>query len=144
MKGDRIPDPDHVARYCKPMQVSDEQIQATAFMLRSGEESLSVNWLEFLECPSRECEIDELQKTYAAKLNIGLRARIAILSVGEVRRKVLEESPDRRKIDVLHDPEEKDPSHSGIYNLRNDDELIAELILQTVRESYIARIPKKG
>ena len=43
-------------------------------------------------------------------------------------------------IEVLHDPLMNDPSHSGIYNLKQDDELmIAELILETVRESYSAR-----
>lgn len=136
MKGDKIPDQNHIARYCKSTQVSDGQIQATAFMLRTGEESLSVNWLEFLNCSSRESEITEIRNIYSAKLNVGVHARIAILNIGEVRKKVLAESPDRRNLEVLHDPapEMNDPSHSGIYNLKQDDELIAELILETVRE----------
>ncbi|HHT9111442.1 MAG TPA: hypothetical protein ACFYDZ_09835 [Candidatus Brocadiaceae bacterium] len=37
MKGDTIPEQNHIARYCKPTQVSDGQIQATAFMLRKQE-----------------------------------------------------------------------------------------------------------
>jgi hypothetical protein len=45
MKGDKIADEYHIARYCKPTQAPDGQIQATAFMLRTGEESLSVNCL---------------------------------------------------------------------------------------------------
>ncbi|MFH1673357.1 MAG: hypothetical protein ABIF87_08030 [Pseudomonadota bacterium] len=142
MKGDRIPDPDHIARFCRPGQVADEQIQATAFMLRSDEESLSVNWLEFLNCSSREHEIIEIRNIYSAKLNVGARAKIAVLNVGEVREKVLTESSDRRNIEVLHDPlEDDDPSHSGAYNLEPDNELIAELILETVhdREVYPAR-----
>ena len=40
MKGDTIPEQDHIARYCRPSQVEDGQIQATAFMLRVDEESL--------------------------------------------------------------------------------------------------------
>lgn len=48
MKGDTIPDQHHTARYCRPKQVPYGQIQATAFMLRKDEGSLSVNWLEFL------------------------------------------------------------------------------------------------
>ncbi|GAN32697.1 MAG: hypothetical protein DYG83_01670 [Candidatus Brocadia sp. AMX2] len=142
MKGDKIPDKNHIARYCKPTQVSDGQIQATAFMLRTDEESLSVNWLEFLNCSSRGSEIIEIRKIYSKKVRVGgLHAKIAVLNVGEVRKKVLEESPDRRKLEVLHDPapEMNDPSHSGIYNLKQDDELIAELILETVREVYSAR-----
>ncbi len=140
MKGDQIPDPDHIARFCRPKQVSDGQIQATAFMLRSDEEYLSVNWLEFLNCSSRDHEINEIQNIYSAKLTVGVRAKIAVLNIGEVREKVLTESPDKRNIEVLHDPiEDDDPSHSGIYNLKQDDELIDELILETVHEAYPAR-----
>jgi len=140
MKGDKIPDQDHIARYCRPTHTSDGQIQATAFMLRSGEESLSVNCLELLNCSGRESEVAQLRTIYATKLrSVGARAKIAILNVGEVRNHVLTESLDRRNLEVLHDPQSEDPSHSGIYNLREDDELIAELILTTVRETYNAR-----
>ena len=68
--------------------------------------------------------------------------KIAIINVGEVRERVLTESEDRRNLEVLHDPIEDDPpdpSHSEIYNLTQDDELIAELILETVHEAYPAR-----
>jgi hypothetical protein len=143
MKGDKIPDPDHIARFCKPMQVSEGQIQATAFMLRSDEEYLSVNWLEYLNCSSRDQEIKEIRNIYSEKLTVGKSAKIAIQNVGEVREKVLTESPDKRNIEVLHTPIENDvndPSHSGIYNLRQDDELIAELILETVLETHPARL----
>lgn len=140
MKGDQILDPDHIARFCRPLQVEDGQIQATAFMLKSNEPSLSVNWLEFLNCSNRNSEINGIRNVYAAKLSVGARAKIAVLNVGEVIEKVLTESPDKRNIEVLHDPiEDDDPSHSGIYNLKQDDELIAELILETVHETYLAR-----
>lgn len=141
MKGDTIPDQHHVARLCRPKHISDENIQAGAFMLRAGEESLSVNWLEFLKSSCREKEISELQNVYSKKFNkVEARAQIAVLNVGEVREKVLRESTDRRNLKVLHDPEANDPSHSGIYNLRHDDEIIiAELILETVQETYLAR-----
>lgn len=143
MKGDKVPNSNHIARYCKPTQAPDGQIQATAFMLRSGEESLSVNWLECLNCPNRENEIIEIRNIYATKFRrVGANAKIAVLNVGEVREKVLTESEDRRNLEVLHDPKEDeppDPSHSGIYNLKPDDELIAELILETVLEDYSAR-----
>jgi len=143
MKGDLLPESDHIARYCKPTQAPKGQIQATAFMVRSGEESLSVNWLEYLNCSSREREIAEIRNTYASKFNrVGASAQIAVLNVGEVREKVLTESEDKRNLEVLHDPieeEPSDPSHSGVYNLKPDDELIAELILETVLEDYHAR-----
>jgi hypothetical protein len=138
MKGDTIPDQNHIARFCKPMQAPEGQIQPTAFMLRTGENSLSVNWLEFLKCSNRENEINEIRTIYS-KFQVGARAKIAILNVGEVRKKVLTESPDARNLEVLHAPFIDDLSHSGIYNLKQDDDLIAEIILETVKESYPAR-----
>jgi hypothetical protein len=120
MKGDKIPDQHHITRYCQPKYILDGQIQPGAFKLRASEESLSVNWLEFLNCPSRGSEITEVRNIYSTKFkSVGARAKTAILNVGEVRKKILEESPDRRKLEVLHDPapEMNDPSHSGIYNL---------------------------
>ena len=139
MKGETIPDQNHIARFCRPMQAPEGQIQATAFMLREVDRYLSVNWLEFLNCSNRENEITKLRTIYSETFTVGARAKIAVLNVGEVRKKVLTESPDGRNLEVLHDPAMNDPSHSGIYNLKQDDELIAELILETVRESYSAR-----
>ena len=140
MKGNEIPDQDHIARYCRPTQAPGGVIQASAFFLREDEESLSVNWLEFFSCPNRESEIAKLRNIYFAKLKrIAAGARIAVLKVGVIRQKVLMESQDRRNLKVLHNPEVNDPSHSEIYNLKPDYELIAELILQTVLETYPAR-----
>lgn len=139
MRGDKIPDTDHIVRFCKPMQAPEGQIQATAFMLRPVDKYLSVNWLEYLNCSNRDHEINEIRNVYSEKLNVGARAKIAVLNVGEIRKKVLTESPDGRNLEVLYDPLINDLSHSGIYNLKQDDELIAELILETVRDSYSAR-----
>jgi len=134
MKGDKIPDQDHITRYCKPSQAPDGNIQPSAFMLRVNEESLSVNWLGYLNCINRESEIAAVREIYKAKFKVGATAKIVVLNVGEVRQKVLNETPDRRNLDVLHDPLTDDASHSGIYNLKQDNELIAELILETVRD----------
>ena len=143
MKGDPLPDSNHIARYCKPTTAPDGQIQATAFFLRPDEPSLSVNWLEYLNCSSRKLEITEMRSIYASKFRrVGANARIAVLNVGKTRQRVFTESEDRRNIDVLHDPmldDPPDPSHSGIYNMKSDDEFIAELILETVLEDYAAR-----
>ncbi len=146
MKGDQIPDEDHVARLCAYSKLADGLPQPTAFMLRRDrpgcppEESLSVNWLEYLNCPNRNSEIAEIRKIYRETFDVGAQARIAVLNVGEVREKVKTESPDRRILQVLHDPNEpNDLSHSGIYNLRQNDHVIAELIAETVCGIYHAR-----
>lgn len=143
MKGDNVPDKDHISRYCKSSFVEDGQIQATAFMLRNDEEYLSVNWLEFLKCTNRGHEITEIRNIYSAKLKVGAHAKIAVLNVGEVREKVKTESLDMRNLDIKHEPIDVPPiidhSHSAIYNLKQDDELIAELMLEVVDEDYSAR-----
>jgi hypothetical protein len=140
MKGQAIPDSDHVGRYCKASTVENGEISAAAFMMRETEEYLSVNWLEVLKSPSRVSQIRDLQELYTKKLKVGATARIAILNVGALRSKVERESPDSRLLRVLHEPEEPDdPSHAGIYEIPHDDEIIAELIAQVVLEKYPAR-----
>jgi hypothetical protein len=139
MRGDRIPDEDHVARYCGPKHIADGKVDASAFRLRPNEEYVSVNWLEFLNCLDRESELTELRRIYSAKpLKLSNKGRMAILNVGKVCEKVCRESPDKRNLDVLHNPGPNDPSHSGIYNLRQDDVWIAELIRQAIQETHPA------
>jgi hypothetical protein len=94
--------------------------------------------MEFLNCSSRGSEIIELQNIYSRKLKVAASAIIAVLNVGEVREKVLTESLDRRNLEILHDPQFNDTSHNGIYNLKDDDILIAELILKIVHQTYSA------
>lgn len=77
MKGETVPDQNHIARFCRPMQAPEGQIQATAFMLREDEESLSVNWLEFLNCSSRESEITKIRTIYSEKFTVGSRFPIS-------------------------------------------------------------------
>ena len=45
MRGDQVPDADHVARYCSPRQVENGSPRWGAFQPRVGEDYLSVNWL---------------------------------------------------------------------------------------------------
>jgi hypothetical protein len=103
---------------------------------------LSVNWLEFLKLRSREEEISEIRRLLESKLTIAAFGRIAILNVGNTRRHVLNNTPDRRILTVLHEPEKNDPSHSGIYGLKPDDMFIGELIAEQIEEVYPAREPK--
>jgi hypothetical protein len=139
MKGQAIPDSDHVSRYCKATAVENGEISAAAFMMRRSDAHLSVNWLEELNCPDRAGQIRDLQKLYARKLKVGAAARIAVLNVGAIRTKVKRESPDRRLLPVLHEPEPDDPSHSGIYEIPYEDEIVAELIAQEILERHPAK-----
>jgi len=136
-----IPDPNHVARYCKPITVVNGRIQASAFHLRHGENNLSVNWLELFHCTSR---LDELQALRAAYITKGLvakeKGKIAVLNAGVSRNNVLNHTSDRRDITFHHDPAPLDPSHSSIQGMRPNEVLIAELIRQTIQEIHSTRI----
>jgi hypothetical protein len=49
-------------------------------------------------------------------------------------------APDARTLAAHHEPIPPfDPSHSGIYGYTADDDLIADLIAQVVKEVYPAR-----
>jgi len=145
MSGDHIPDPDHIARYCGGKQIDENgRIDGAAFRLRRRdgipEEYLSVNWLEFLATVNRPAQVAALQAVFLSKaFKVGSTARFAVLNVGDLRAYVRDESPDRRELSVLHEPEQDDASHCGLYGLRMDDDLISDLIAGIVHETYSAK-----
>ena len=87
MRGEVIPDSDHVSRYCKPSTVGHlcEPI-ATAFFPRKNEANLSVNWLEFLDAQSLTNAIGQVRTGFLAR-GYGLRpnGRFVVLNVGRCR-----------------------------------------------------------
>lgn len=143
VKGDLLPVHDHISRYCSVTRCTEDgQITGRAFQFRQKDGFLSVNWLENLQMNNRQDEIDEIRRILCLKLTLGVKAKIAVLNVEEIIDYVRENSPDARKLSVLHEPEETDPSHSGIYGYDYDDQLIADLLAEIVRECYPARDPE--
>jgi len=143
MKGDTVPDDNHVSRLCGGSHIDDGVVQAGAFLLAAGHTYLSVNWLEHLGLKDRASEIAEIRCVLATKRRIGATARIGVAHVGNMRRLVRSESEDARELRVLHEPEENpsrpDPSHSGVHNLRHDDLMIAVILSRAFSETYSAR-----
>jgi len=142
MEGDIIPDPDHVARYCKPLALTEDRKKpiGVAFLPRSGEAYLSVNWLESLG--QRDCQeqLAKLRKVFEKKgFHLAATGKLAVLNVGKVVAHVRERSEDGRKLAVVHQPVKRDPSHSGILGYRHEDMAIASLIAEVVEETYPAR-----
>lgn len=141
MQRDRVPETDHISRYCGGAQIhEDGRISGTAFRLRESEEYLSVNWLEYLGLADRDSQFAEIRRVLEAKaLKLRPRARPAVLNAGRLRDHVASASPDRRMLDILHEPEPLDPSHADIFGLRPDDTLVAELIAEVVQDVYPAK-----
>ena len=142
MKGDPLPEQDHISRYCSAIHCAENgKVTWTAFQLRQIDDYLSVNWLEYLRLNNRQEEIDEIRKILRSKLTLGAKAKIAVLNVDAIIDYVRSHSPDFRELSVLHEPEEDDPSHSGVHGYGYDDQLIAGLIAEKVQELYPAKAP---
>lgn len=143
MKDDPIPPDHHVSRYCGGGSLLNGQITGVSFYLRAEEEYFSVNWLEFLGLGDRDSDIGEIRRVLSTKRNLGSTAKIAVLNVGDMKDHVRQNSPDPRDLRVLHRPDEPpdmpDPSHSGIFDTRQDEQLIAELIAEKVLETFAAK-----
>lgn len=152
MKGFELLDSHRIARLCQGSGINrdDGQPLGVAFLPRRSEAYLSVNWVDHLKCPDGSAEVIELRTLYEHKLDVGRNAKIAFLSVGLTRTEVSAKTDDHRKLRILHWPESyrnkkgqkgDDPTHSGIWELRHNDELIGELIRSTMVECVPAKNP---
>jgi hypothetical protein len=65
--------------------------------------------------------------------------RLAVLHLQTLIDHVRSSTPDARTLTVHHEPEPADPTHAGIYGYTADDQLIADLIAQVVKEVHKAR-----
>lgn len=114
-KGD-IPDSDHVLRYCRPSNIVDGKPGPGAFALRSGERSLSVNWLEFFgeETPVVR-QIEKARQAMGANLALKAGGRFAKINAGAAREKIA-------GLAVKHLPTPRNRSHAGIFYPAGDNE----------------------
>jgi len=143
MKDDPIPGSDHIARYCSFGSLTENgRVSGTAFRLKPTDDGyLSVDWLDILEPSCREEQLRKVRLALSSRLKLGAKAKLAVLKVDGVIGYVRARSVDHRELIIKHRPLENDPSHSGIFNLRLEDDLIADLIAEAVSEDYPARVP---
>lgn len=143
MKGDVIPDIDHVARLCKGSSINEDgTVAASAFVLRQSEDYLSVNWLEYFSQLDRAGQLNEIRSVFAKKMKISNTNRLAILNVGLSRHAVREGTTSRRDLAFLHEPENHphvDESHSGIFEIGSDDLAVVESLAASVTNVVPAR-----
>ena len=137
MNGDRLPDQDHISRYCAPKTAPDGQPTGASFMLRREEEFLSINWMEHFGDIGREAQLTEIRKHIA--LSLAASGRFAVLNVGETIAQ--DQRNSEWKLAVLHEPTPDDPSHSGVHGYGHEDDLVADLIAEVVLKTYPAKQP---
>ena len=125
MTGDPLPDDDHVARYCKPSSVDEQGMpMASAFQLRSGEQHLSVNWLEHGGTRDVEAAMQQVRSGFVSRgYRLRGNGRFAVLNVGSAKTTVRQALGHSLSIDHL--PLEDDQSHAGIHGYSSDDLAVA-------------------
>lgn len=138
MKGDLLPNQDHIARYCKPKTAPDGQPTAASFMLRPDDEFLSVDWLECFDLSDRQAQITQPRQNIT--LTLAKAGKFAVLNVENTVEHVHTNS-DNQTLAVFHEPKPEDPCHSGIHGYSHEDDLVAELIAEVVLEIHPAREP---
>ncbi len=142
MKGDAIPDQDHVTRLCGGSHLrEDGTIAPTALCLRQGEIYLSVNWLECLELPSRDLQVAEVGRVLAGKRSFGSMAKLAVLNVGDIHTAHVVVGNAFTALEVRHEPEIEPPdvSHSGIHGIRTIDLLLHDHLAKIVLDALPAK-----
>jgi len=135
MRGDPLPDQDHISRYCAPKTAPDGQPTGASFMLRQDQKFLSVNWMEYFGDIGIDAQINKIREYI--ELSLAASGLFAVLNVGEIIDQVQRNS--ERQLAVLYEPTPGDPSHSGVYGYRYEDDLVADLIAEFVLITYPAK-----
>ena len=134
MRGDALPDTDHVSRYCKPSTVLNGEVQLSAFLFRDGEDYLSVNWLEYLKTPDLDSAIYVVKETLRRKgFDVRPRGLFAVLNVGDIKEAI--HATIKTIPRVEHLPSNNDASHAGISGY-SSAELAARQADSTAPEHY--------
>lgn len=115
MTGDPLPDQDHISRYCRPSTIDQGTLQAGAFTPRSGEDYLSVNWLEHFEAPNLPTAVDRMRAVVAQSLDLRPNGRFVVLNIGEAKRAVIRDAGFSLRIE--HMPAESDASHAAMLGV---------------------------
>ena len=149
MKGDPVPDPDHILRYVGGFHVEkDGTISGGAFIAKPKDGNCpSYNWLECLK-GSLEERVQQVRD--AARIKYGGTAVLVRLNVGQVRQFIRDEA-EGHEVTVIHDPLEPeetcplpDPSHALMTNVPNENKPQGELIGDLIRQCILEVFPAKA
>jgi len=122
-KGSNLPDEDHVMRYVPWTRLrkdGDENVIGflpEAFVLREGEQSLSLNWLEYFS-GDRNQKIRESVNVFRRVRKVGPKSAYGI---GNVRRTKEVCEANGARVRIVYEPDDDNPAHAGIRRLPRDD-----------------------
>ena len=132
-----IEDEYHCTRLTKATQRRDDGgVEGNAFALRNGEPYLSLNCLELFS-GNRTEQLGVLRGVLIRKLNVSKTALFSIINVGNTKTCV----EPRASLDFRHEPEPDDSTHCGMYGLEYNDEVVQDLIAESVLDVVSAYAP---
>jgi hypothetical protein len=156
MKGEPVPDTDHILRYVAPGKVGEDDqgkplIAGAAFIAKPKDNNRpSYNWLECFDGPL----VDKVaQVRQLARLRYAAKGRLVRLNVGEVCSHIRENTDNGHVVTVVHDPRDPDPvnscpadpSHAVMTDVPGEDdpfgEEIGDLIAECILDVFPARAP---
>ena len=125
MIGNQLPDSDHVARYCRPRDMDPGGWPLPeAFLVREGEDYLSVNWLEYFQEPDLSTAVQHVRETFRTKgFRLGRRGAFAIIVVSDAKKAIREQSGNLLRFEYA--PSRDDASHAAIYGYAARDYVVA-------------------
>ena len=147
MRGDLLPNDDHVVRYVRPGLIDGEEVTGTAFHRREGEIALSINWLDYFRNQPKEQQLREVRRLFG--LQVSPNGRFAELTVGQTRRHLADELEALKFVEdpLTADPEngdDEDPSHALIEGLPDPNQTpeLAEMIGDMFAECVVGSLHK--
>lgn len=143
MTGNEIPNDNHVVRYVRPSLVDGETVDGSAFILRPGENGLSVHWLEAVNGGDTYRQLDEVRRL--SRLALSRNGRFAKLNVEDTKRRVSVNAKEAGVLESLGFIEaplastaefEADCSHAEITGLppgeTDEAMLVGDLIVECI------------
>ncbi len=125
MKGDPLPDADHVIRHCRERDIKADENGPRGifpFALDSDPDGLSVTWMEFFQ-GSLTDQISSVREAIGRQRRIRKSNRLALLNVGKIRS--IGRSFDT-ELRVEHDPDltprKENPAHSLVIGIQAENE----------------------
>ena len=114
--GDKLPDSDEIARYCKPSEYDLDagMPMIGAFLRRQNEPDLSVNRLQFFQGADRPSAVDCVRTEIGNHYQLRPNGRFVVLNVGDVQSAAKDRGYD---VNIIYTPEPLRPSHSSIVDL---------------------------
>ena len=95
-----------------------------AFLVREGEDYLSVNWLEYFQEPDLSTAVQRVREAFRAKgFRLGRRGAFAIIMVGDAKKAIREQSGNLLRFEYA--PSHDDASHAAIYGYTARDLVVA-------------------